>query len=106
MDNVTGMLNSKDRIIALRNLFLMAVEGEMRKAAECGATWNFGNFTTEDRARRSVFGDLSAAVFDAVEDITAGIDRSIDEEVGEINEDPAREHCTYDATSIYGRAAE
>ncbi len=79
MDNVIGMQASKDRIVALRNLFLMAVESEMRTAAEFGAKWNFGNFTTEDRARRSVFGDLSASVFDAVDDVTAGIDRSIDE---------------------------
>lgn len=79
MDNRTGMQSSKDRIIALRNLFLMAVESEMRTAAEFGATWNFGNFSTEDRARRGVFGDLSAAVFDAVEDVTHGIDKSIEE---------------------------
>jgi hypothetical protein len=106
MDNIAGMQSSKNRIIALRDLFLTSVRGEVLKAAESGATWNYAVWPTEDKARESVMRDLECAVFDAVEDITRGIDLSIDEEVGEITEDPAREHCTYDATSIYGRAAE
>lgn len=104
MDNVTGMERSKDRIVAMRDEFLRGVEHEMQTAAEFGATWNFGNFGTEDRARRAVFGDLSAAVFGAIEDVTDGIDQSISEDVGE-TEDPTREHGTHNATSIYGSAA-